>query len=298
MNQPSHMELTSVVSYPNRGNYGDNQWRGNCSGLLIKDLLEWYKPKKAFDPMVGSGTFIDVANELGVNHYALDLNPSFGGWDALNDEVPESSDLTFWHPPYFDIIKYSGNMWGDSSDPRDLSQCVSWEDFIKKIDKVQAKLFTALRKGGRLAILVGDIKKKGQLYSMMRDMSWIGSPEQVIIKAQYNCESNKTMYSGKFIPIVHEYILIFKRTDGYIVPVRVTKHVDVDLRTRPNLTWRDVVHAAMEALGGSAKLDDLYREIDGHAKCATNTNWQAKIRQTLQLCKDFVLVEKGHWAFC
>jgi hypothetical protein len=52
-------------------------------------------------------------------------------------------------------------MWGDSSDPRDLSQCNSWEDFIKKIDKVQAKLFTALRKGGRLAVLVGDIKKRG-----------------------------------------------------------------------------------------------------------------------------------------
>jgi hypothetical protein len=45
-------DLTSVVSYPDRGKYGNNKWRGNCSGYLIKDLLEWYKPKKAFDPMV------------------------------------------------------------------------------------------------------------------------------------------------------------------------------------------------------------------------------------------------------
>jgi hypothetical protein len=53
--------------------------------------------------MVGGGTFAEVANELGVNHYVLDLNPKYGGWDALNDEVPESSDLTFWHPPYHDM---------------------------------------------------------------------------------------------------------------------------------------------------------------------------------------------------
>jgi len=293
----SKPHLTTVVSYPERGKYGDNRWRGNCSGLLIKDLLEWYSPKKAFDPMVGSGTFVDVSKELGINHYALDLNPKFGGWDALNDEVPESADFIFWHPPYHTMIEYSGNMWGDAPDPRDLSRCGSWAEFIRKSDKVQAKLFSSLRQGGRMAILVGDYKQKGKLFSMMKDMSWIGSPEQVIIKTQHNCVSSQTKYSGKFIPITHEYVLIFKRNSGYVVPVRVVKQVDVDLRTRATLTWHDVVHAAMEALGGKANLNNLYREIEGHAKCATNTTWQAKVRQTLQKCKDFVSTERGKWAF-
>jgi len=37
--------LTSVVSYPDRGPYGKSDYRGNCSGYLIKELLEHYKPK-------------------------------------------------------------------------------------------------------------------------------------------------------------------------------------------------------------------------------------------------------------
>lgn len=288
--------LTSVVSYPERGNYGNNKWRGNCSGELIKDLLNWYQPKKAFDPMVGSGTFLDVCQELGVDHYALDLNPAYGGWDALNDEIPESSDFTFFHPPYHNMITYSGNMWGEA-DPRDLSRCFSYEDFIKKLNHITAKLLSSLRKGGRLAVLVGDYKKKGQLYSIQKDMIWPGTPEQVIIKLQHNAESYKTNYSGKFIPIVHEYVLIFRRDDCYIVPLKTVNTVDVDLRTRVHQTWRDVVHAALESLGGKAPLSTLYNEIAGHAKCSTNPNWQAKVRQILNTCKDFINVDKGIWSF-
>ena len=29
--------MQSIVSYPDRGTYGRNDYRGNCSGLLIKD---------------------------------------------------------------------------------------------------------------------------------------------------------------------------------------------------------------------------------------------------------------------
>ena len=35
--------LTSIASYFARGKYGSSTWRGNCSGLLIKDLLQFYK---------------------------------------------------------------------------------------------------------------------------------------------------------------------------------------------------------------------------------------------------------------
>ena len=32
------------------------------------------------------------------------------------------------------------------------------------------------------------------------------------------------------------------------------------------ITWRDVVLAAMEALGGKASLEQLYKEIEGHKR--------------------------------
>lgn len=291
------MSLTTIVSYPDRINkFGDNKYRGNCSGQLIKDLIEFYKPKRVFDPMVGSGTTSDVCKELGVGHLCLDLNPKWGGYDALNDEVPQSSDFVFWHPPYHDIIKYSGNMWG-KSDPRDLSRCETYQDFIKKINAVESKLITSLRRGGRLAVLVGDIKRKGILYSMQKDMAWFGQPEQVIIKAQHNCWSDNVNYSGKFIPIVHEYLLIFKRDDCYIIPTKIIKQVNVDLRKCPKQTWRDVVLAAIEKLGGKASLEQLYSEVQYHEKTKTNTHWKEKIRQVVQIYKnDFLNVSKGIYA--
>jgi hypothetical protein len=45
--------------------------------------------------------------------------------------------------------------------------------------------------------------------------------------------------------------------------------------------WAAVVRAAMESLGGSASLDELYREIRGE-RPTTNQFWQAKVRQTVQ----------------
>ena len=36
--------LTSVVSYPERGDGGNNKYRGNCSPKLIEDLIGFFKP--------------------------------------------------------------------------------------------------------------------------------------------------------------------------------------------------------------------------------------------------------------
>ena len=36
-------KLTSIVSYPERGNGGNNQYRGNCSPKLIEDLIRFFK---------------------------------------------------------------------------------------------------------------------------------------------------------------------------------------------------------------------------------------------------------------
>ena len=42
--------MNSIVSYKERGIFGDSNYRGNCSGFIIKDLIEHFypesKPKK------------------------------------------------------------------------------------------------------------------------------------------------------------------------------------------------------------------------------------------------------------
>lgn len=286
-------QLTTILDYPERNNkYGNNKYRGNCTGELIKDLILYFKPKKFFDPMTGGGTSDDVCNELNINHICRDLNPAWGGWDALNDEIEESSDFIFWHPPYHDIIKYSGIMWGQP-DERDLSRCKTYNEFIVKLNKIQAKLITSLRKNGRMAILVGDVKRKGLLYSIQKDMDWYGSPEQIIIKTQHNCFSDRVSYNNSFIPIVHEYLLIFKKEDCYIIPTKVLYNINIDLRKSISTSWKDVVFAAMERLGGTANLNQLYEEIRYHERTKQNQNWKEKIRQVVREYKDFICVDRG-----
>jgi hypothetical protein len=63
--------LNSVVSYPNRGPWGDSNYRGNCSGHLVKDLILRFKCQSVFDPAEGSGTVREVVHhwECGTRCY-------------------------------------------------------------------------------------------------------------------------------------------------------------------------------------------------------------------------------------
>lgn len=114
-----------------------------------------------------------------------DLNPTpatgTGNWNALKNDVEDSADLIFFHPPYHDIIHYSGNMWGKPH-PDDLSRCENYEDFLEKLNLCIRKFYMALRKDGRLAVLVGDIRSKGQFYSIQHDMMRMGDFESFLVK--------------------------------------------------------------------------------------------------------------------
>ena len=178
--------MRSIVSYPDRGKWGNSRYRGNCTGHIIKDLIQHFypnsKPKRFVEVFSGGGTGLDVAKDLGItNSVHLDLNT---GWNALRDEIPYGSDFVFSHPPYWDIISY-GKQRGNY-DPDDLSNVMSYEEFISKLDRVNAKIYQSLLNGGRHAFLIGDVRKKGKYYSIIKDMTWFGDLESHIIKAQHN----------------------------------------------------------------------------------------------------------------
>jgi len=186
--------MKSVISYPHRGKWGDANYRGNCSGYVIKELLEYFKPRTFLEVFAGGGTGYDVARELGyTDSVHLDLNPRWGGWNALKDAVPVSVDFIFCHPPYFDIIIYSGEVWGEAHKD-DLSRARDYKDYIEKLNFVHKKLFRSLNRGGRLAILIGDCRKNGVYYSIIKDMDYFGTLESHIIKIQHNVKSKKIKY--------------------------------------------------------------------------------------------------------
>lgn len=290
-------DMKSIISFPERGHWGNAKYRGNCSGHVIKSLIEHFYPNpqniRFVEVFSGSGTGRDVARELGIkNSIHLDLNT---GWNALKDEIPFGANFVFSHPPYWDIIRYETQR--GSYDPDDLSNVMSYEEFIEKLDMVNAKIYQSLLNGGRHAILIGDVRKNGKYYSIIKDMTWFGDLESHIIKTQHNCVSDNKVYANNnFIPIVHEHLLVFKKNEVWAVQLKTTVTQTFDLRQFKNITWRDLIQGALEWLGGKATLQQIYQVIEGSKKCKQNSFWKEKIRQTLQLHDDFVHVDRGIWA--
>jgi hypothetical protein len=207
-------ELCSVVSYPERGPWGDSSYRGNCSGYLVKDLILRFGCKSVFDPAEGGGTVRDVVaginqfHRKSIDYEGRDLRQ---GWDILTGPLPERQfDLVWYHPPYWDIVRYS-------DDPKDLSNCQSLEEFDLKLSRSVERLFQAVNPGGILAVLIGDKRKDGKYYPLFRSLLFnpnIGELKAIIMKLQHNCRSDSKGYPAKnpfLIPIKHEYCLVFRK---------------------------------------------------------------------------------------
>lgn len=299
--------MKSVVSYPDRGSYGNNRYRGNCSGRLISDLIDQYKLTSLSDYMVGGGTTEDVCRAKNIPGTFLDLNR---GFDMMSMDIPERPENLFWHPPYGGMIIYSDQMYKAQDiinkygfDPRlnDLSRAKDWDDFVKKMNYCMLKQFSSLEKGGRMFVLMGDWKKKGKLYSMLCDIAKPGTLEQIIIKMEHNCVSDAKSYSNmNFVPIMHEYVMVVKKDAALMIPVALTMQRSMDMRDSLQTTWRDVVAAVLEDAAKPLRLEEIYSHVDGHKKCLNNPeHWKDKIRQTLQFGMQnglFRHVSKGVWA--
>ena len=207
-------EYDSVVSYPRRWNEcGDHRYRGNCDGRLLLSLMRRYKPARIADPMAGSLTTRDVVEWVNKNRrdgkktefWCGDLR---SGFNLMSDRFPHQFDMVFIHPPYWNIIRYSDN-------PEDLSTCESYEDFLHRLQVCLARCADALVTGGRLAVLIGDVRRRGSYYPIVRDImnmeSRLGALRSVIVKLQHNCTSDGRTYRFEDAPIRHEYCLVFKR---------------------------------------------------------------------------------------
>jgi len=198
--------LTSVVSYPDRGPWGDNRYPGNCSGYLLIDLCATYQPRTVLDPMEGGGTSREVCADMGIAYSGFDLRD---GTDSLRDDIGAGYDLIFWHPPYHDMKVYT-------DDPRDLSRAGSITAFGALLRAGYWRFFDLLAPAGRLAILIGDLRRRGRYEPLTVDVARLDRNhlEGIIVKIQHNVSSNRTRYGGAFVPILHETLTIFRRPEA------------------------------------------------------------------------------------
>lgn len=293
--------MKSVMSFPDRGNYGNSNWRGNTSGYVIKELIQHFNPKLFVDACEGSGTSKDVCKEMGIEYVGLDL---YKGQDFTKDSIltqlPRPADICFTHPPYHDMIAYSGSVYGKEILVGDTSHCQSAEEFISKSQVMLMNQREATKEGGIYCTLIGDQRGgslgKGNFRSYQADfISMMPKDEllSVAIKLQHNCMSDTRVYSGSFIPIMHEYLLIWKKKAKSLFAISFD--IASELQSRVATTWRNAIRIVMMKLQ-KADLSTIYSEIEKVASSliANNPNYKAKIRQTLQ--KHYTNVERGVWS--
>ena len=114
---------STILSFPDRGPWGSNRYRGNCSGWILAFLIWKYKVNKFTELFAGSGTGYDVCKDIGISYVGADLNPNpvrqgILNVNAVTDEVPDEfygADMIFMHPPCGKEINipYAGSMYPD-----------------------------------------------------------------------------------------------------------------------------------------------------------------------------------------
>lgn len=294
------MFKSSVVSYQNRGRWGDPKYRGNCSGHLVRDFLQSYHPSPSalfVDPSQGGCTSMHVSNELGIRYKGLDLSTGFNlVTDDLFHALNERPQTVFWHPPYWKCVTYSGEsgMWGDTVHPFDLSASRTLEEFLGYAQIAISNIYDALASGGVYGLLIGNWRSNGRYYNLssMLERFCPGTLRDEIIKVQHNCTSDRKEYSGNLVRINHEKLFVFQKEReifGFALAFCFQRKIDNARR----ITWKSAIARILSSNNGPMTLKDIYKKAEPFFKTKNNNHPEAKIRQTLQDDRLFVRIEPG-----
>lgn len=168
---------------------------------------------------------MDVARDLGVKCWGSDLHQGFNLLaHDLKTAVGAEASAVFWHPPYWDMIEYSANMWGEQPHPSDMSR-MGLHEFTLALRLALMNIHDATAPGGHYGILMGNLRRKGRYYNLSSLVERLAPGRLVdeIIKVQWNCQSDNRQYNGRLVRIAHEKLLVFKRerpADGELMATK------------------------------------------------------------------------------
>jgi len=174
---PLEVMTTTLWEYPSqdygRETHGDKEYVGATPAWVIWQLLQRYTREgdAVLDPMCGSGTTADVANELKRKPLAFDLAPppsrnDIRQADARKIPLPDASvDFAFIDPPYSTHVDYSddprciGKL--DAAEKTDTRHS-KLETYYGAMEQVIAQLHRVLKNRRYMALYVSDSFKKGK----------------------------------------------------------------------------------------------------------------------------------------
>ena len=202
--------LSSIHATPGRGPYGVASYRGNCSGLLIRDLLQYYRPRRVFDPMTGGGTCRDVCRELGIECRSGDVTSGFDATAAESYRGLGSFDFVWLHPPYWKMIRWS-------NDPRCLANAPTLAEFLRRLRAVFRNCRGVLEPGGVLAVLMGDLRSGGgyqalpfRTFAAAEAEGFELAAPEIIRLSHGTTSAAEKEYPVSIIPRVHDVCLVLR----------------------------------------------------------------------------------------
>ena len=204
--------------------------------VMAEIVCRWFGQEngKAFDCFAGDSVFGFVAAYLGNDFTGVELREKQA---ALNNErvegmnaryicddgqnvaqhiEPESQDLLFSCPPYFDLEKYSDL-------PNDASNQGSYEDFIKILENAFTGAVSCLKENRFAAICVGDVRDKntGFYYDFCGDIKRIFKQngmrlynEIILVEQTASTALRASRYmDSRKVAKTHQHLLVFFKGD-------------------------------------------------------------------------------------
>lgn len=256
--------------------------------VMAEIVCRWFGQEngKAFDCFAGDSVFGFVAAYLGNDFTGVELREKQA---ALNNErvegmnaryicddgqnvaqhiEPESQDLLFSCPPYFDLEKYSDL-------PNDASNQGSYEDFIKILENAFTGAVSCLKENRFAAICVGDVRDKntGFYYDFCGDIKRIFKQngmrlynEIILVEQTASTALRASRYmDSRKVAKTHQHLLVFFKGDPKKIkkefPKIEYKEDDLELfNTSEEETSTVVSNEARTQLGGVIKDLIKFRE--------------------------------------